>query len=105
MSRCGAVCGRRDPGVAGVYIGGARYADGGGLNAKGRARRELVRMRAADLFEEQVPAGRGVAGCVGEVGVPVAADLAPCWTGWVAVAGAERGSVPAGRTAGGAVAG
>ncbi|WP_432838539.1 winged helix-turn-helix domain-containing protein [Dactylosporangium sp. CA-092794] len=35
-----------------------RYADGGGLNAKGRARRELVRMQAADLFEEQVPAGR-----------------------------------------------
>ncbi|WP_432825383.1 winged helix-turn-helix domain-containing protein [Dactylosporangium sp. CA-092794] len=35
-----------------------RYADGGGLSAKGRARREMVRMQAVDLFEEQVPAGR-----------------------------------------------
>ena len=32
-----------------------RYADGGGLNARGRARREAVRMQAADLFEQHVP--------------------------------------------------
>lgn len=31
-----------------------RYADGGGLNARGRARREEVRMPAAELFERQV---------------------------------------------------
>jgi transposase len=35
-----------------------RYADGGGLDARGRARREAVRMQAADLFEQQVPAGQ-----------------------------------------------
>lgn len=35
-----------------------RYADGGGLNARGRARREAVRLQAADLFEWQVPAGQ-----------------------------------------------
>ena len=32
-----------------------RYADGGGLDVRGRARREEVRMQAADLFEQQVP--------------------------------------------------
>jgi len=31
-----------------------RYADGGGLTAEQRKRREEVRMRAADLFEEDV---------------------------------------------------
>ncbi|MFL6114023.1 MAG: winged helix-turn-helix domain-containing protein [Catenulispora sp.] len=31
-----------------------RYADGGGLHARGRARREEVRMPAAELFEQQV---------------------------------------------------
>jgi putative transposase len=41
-----------------IYTGGVRYADGGGLNALGRARREAVRMQAADLFEQQVPAGQ-----------------------------------------------
>jgi transposase len=41
-----------------IYTGGVRYADGGGLNAQGRARREAVRMQAADLFERQVPAGQ-----------------------------------------------
>jgi transposase len=35
-----------------------RYADGGGLNTRGRARREAVRMQAADLFEQQVPVVR-----------------------------------------------
>src|SRR4051812_28455061 len=35
-----------------------RYADGGGLDARGRARREAMRMQAADLFEQRVPAGQ-----------------------------------------------
>jgi transposase len=35
-----------------------RYADGGGLDERGRARREAVRMQAADLFEQHVPAGQ-----------------------------------------------
>jgi len=42
----------------GVYAGSMRYADGGGLDARGRARREAVRMQAADLFEQAVPAGQ-----------------------------------------------
>jgi transposase len=33
-----------------------RYADGGGLDARGRARREEIRMQAAELFEQNVPA-------------------------------------------------
>src|SRR5215470_1674944 len=33
-----------------------RYADGGGLDARGRARREAVRMQAVDLFEQKVAA-------------------------------------------------
>ena len=32
-----------------------RYADGGGLDARGRARREVVRMQAVDLLEQHVP--------------------------------------------------
>src|SRR6266540_1955340 len=34
------------------------YADGGGLDERGRARREAVRMRAADLFEQHVAAAQ-----------------------------------------------
>src|SRR5437660_12164035 len=33
------------------YAGGMRYAEGGGLTAAERARREQVRMAAADLIE------------------------------------------------------
>jgi transposase len=33
-----------------------RYADGGGLDDRGRTRRELVRMQGACLFEQHVPA-------------------------------------------------
>lgn len=44
-----------------TYTKGMRYADGGGLNARGRSRREAVRVQAADLFEQQVPAGQVVA--------------------------------------------
>jgi transposase len=32
-----------------------RYPDGGGLTAEGRARREAVRLQAAELFARQVP--------------------------------------------------
>jgi transposase len=32
-----------------------RYPDGGGLSAQGRAKREAVRMRAAEWFTQQVP--------------------------------------------------
>jgi transposase len=32
-----------------------RYADGGGLSAEGRARREAVRMRAVEWFAQKVP--------------------------------------------------
>ena len=39
-----------------AYAEVMRYADGGGLDARGRARREQVRMQAADLFEQQTPA-------------------------------------------------
>ena len=38
-----------------IYTEGVRYADGGGLNARGRARREAVRMQAADLLEQHIP--------------------------------------------------
>lgn len=33
------------------YAGGVRYADGGGLTAEERARREQVRLAAAELIE------------------------------------------------------
>jgi transposase len=33
-----------------------RYADGGGLSARGRAARERVRLRAAGMFEQKLPA-------------------------------------------------
>jgi transposase len=36
------------------YAVGMRYPDGGGLTAEGRARREAVRLRAAELFVQDV---------------------------------------------------
>ena len=33
-----------------------RYADGGGLTARGRAARERVRLQAIEMFEQQLPA-------------------------------------------------
>ena len=39
-----------------VYTGVMRYPDGGGLSARGRARRERVRLQAAGMFEQQLPA-------------------------------------------------
>jgi len=35
-----------------IYAGGMRYPDGGGLTAEGRARREKVRLQAAQMFEQ-----------------------------------------------------
>jgi transposase len=35
-----------------------RYADGGGLTAEGRARRQDVRLQAARLFEQDMEARR-----------------------------------------------
>ena len=32
-----------------------RYADGGGLTARGRAARERVRLQATGMFEQRVP--------------------------------------------------
>jgi transposase len=43
--------------LLGVYTGVMRYADGGGLTARGRAARERVRLQAAEMFEQQLPAG------------------------------------------------
>lgn len=37
------------------YLIGVRYPDGGGLTAEGRARREAVRLQAAELFAADVP--------------------------------------------------
>jgi putative transposase len=37
------------------YAGRMRYPDGGGLTAKGRARREQVRLEAAEMFARGVP--------------------------------------------------
>jgi transposase len=34
-----------------------RYADGGGLTARGRAARERLRLQAAEMFEQQLPTG------------------------------------------------
>ena len=42
------------PGSTPVYM---RYADGGGLTARGRATRERVRLQAAEMFEQQRPTG------------------------------------------------
>jgi putative transposase len=38
-----------------LYLGWMRYADGGGLTAAGRARREAVRLQAAGWFAQDVP--------------------------------------------------
>ena len=37
-----------------VYAGGMRYPDSGGLSAGGRARREMVRLQAAQMFEQEI---------------------------------------------------
>ncbi|GLW46846.1 hypothetical protein Stsp02_25080 [Streptomyces sp. NBRC 14336] len=55
-----------------------RYADGGGLTAAGRAKREAVRFEAAEMFERGGAAAGGgpqVTG-VAEVGVRLARLLA-----------------------------
>jgi transposase len=40
-----------------------RYSDGGGLSAQGRAKREAVRMRAAEWFAQKVPVAQ-IADCL-----------------------------------------
>ena len=45
---------RRDSAGWRGYCGGMRYPDGGGLTAAGRARREKVRLQAAEWFAEGV---------------------------------------------------
>lgn len=42
----------RGPGGRWVYACFVRYADGGGLTAEGRARRETVRLQAAEIFAQ-----------------------------------------------------
>src|SRR5690606_21229614 len=37
-----------------LYLVRVRYPDGGGLTAEGRARREAVRLQAAELFAQDV---------------------------------------------------
>src|SRR5712691_1920611 len=37
-----------------IYAGCMRYPDSGGLSAEGRARREIVRLQAAQMFEHEV---------------------------------------------------
>ena len=37
------------------YLARVRYPDGGGLTAAGRARREAVRLQAAEWFDQDVP--------------------------------------------------
>ncbi|MFI2645740.1 helix-turn-helix domain-containing protein [Streptomyces sp. NPDC018610] len=47
-------------GLGGVAVSRAvRYADGGGLAAAGRRRRETVRMQAAELFEQKIKPREG----------------------------------------------
>ena len=46
-----------------VYAGVMRYADGGGLTARGRAARERVRLQATEMFEQQLPTGEIAARC------------------------------------------
>src|SRR6516165_10661808 len=46
----------RDRGGRRVWAGVMRYPDGGGLTAAGRARRERVRLQAAQMFEQDVSA-------------------------------------------------
>ena len=37
-----------------IYAGDMRYPDSGGLSAEGRARREVARLQAAEMFEHDV---------------------------------------------------
>src|SRR6516165_8108770 len=46
--------GRADKGCFRRYAGSMRYAQGGGLTAEGRRRREQVRLAAVERFERRV---------------------------------------------------
>jgi putative transposase len=68
-----------------------RYPDGGGLSAQGRAKREAVRMRAAEWFaqkgaghEDRIPAAG-----VDQRGVGVASPWEGRWSGGVGLQGVE----------------
>ena len=77
-----------------------RYPDGGGLSAQGRARREKLRLQAAQMFEQGISRCRWPAAAgQHQVGVPVAAALASRRPGGADVQGAGRGGVPAGLAA------
>jgi transposase len=58
------------------YAGVMRYPDGGGLNAAERARRERVRLAAAEMI------GAGASGR--EIGkrFQVSLGTEPAWSGW-----------------------
>jgi transposase len=43
--------------LLGVHTGVTGFADGGGLTARGRARRERVRLQAVEMFEQQLATG------------------------------------------------
>src|SRR5215211_5511810 len=70
-----------------------RYSDGGGLSERGRARRELVRMRAAEMFEQGMRPSQ-VAGVL-RVSVKSACAWHRSWQAGGAAALASRG--PAGQ--------
>ena len=91
----GTAC-RRDVGRRVIYAGCMRYPDGGGLSARGRVRREMVRLQAAQMFEHDVEAGAGGPAVTGQhqVGVSVAALLGGRWPGRAGLARAGRAGVP-----------
>jgi hypothetical protein len=75
-------------GRAARYAGTMKYSDGGGLTAAQRARRERVRLAAAELIEagtsdREVAGGSGCRGCRRTGGGgrwPCSAATASCWT-------------------------
>ena len=81
------------------YAGSMRYPDGGGLDAAERARREQVRLAAAELIEAGA-SDREVARrfrVIADVGEPVAAGAGRRWPGRAGVQGCGRGEVQAHR--------
>jgi hypothetical protein len=80
------------------YAGTMRYHDGGVLSAEGRARREKLRLQAAQMFEQDIDTVH-VAQQLRvstKVGVPMAAALLGGRPGGVGVQGPWRLRVPTG---------